>query len=233
MLKCRASKNNTGPSSQAAKEANFAFQLGHQIPDQRRSKTAARCLTFWSKANAIIDDRHFYPFRRWNPATENINPAASAFGNACFKLLVMSSFAINPSGIAVRNVALTSCFVVARTPGRMSWWHATYSHCPSEGCDVAVEEPDGNGLLDIGRTFPGGLHRPQVWHFDSAVVAYGQDASLLLSWQPDNDALAGGEQFLAALRGWGGQPVVGWGLDGWLCPHLSHWRMLHRLACPV
>ena len=97
----------------------------------------------------------------------------------------MSSFAINPSGIAVRNVAPTSCFVVARTPGRMSWWHATYSHCPSEGCDVAVEEPDGNGLLDIGRTFPGGLHRPQVWHFDSAVVAYGQDASLL-SWQQDN-----------------------------------------------
>jgi hypothetical protein len=68
----------------------------------------------------------------------------------------------------VRNVALTSCFVVWRTPGSLSWWRAIYSHCPSEGCHVAVEEPNGNGLLDIRRTLPGGLHRPQVWHFANA-----------------------------------------------------------------
>jgi hypothetical protein len=86
----------------------------------------------------------------------------------------------------VRNVALTSWFVVSRIPGRLSWWRATHSNCPSEGCDVAVEEPDSNGLLDIRGTLPGSLHWPQVWYFDSAVVAYGQDASRLLSWQQDN-----------------------------------------------
>jgi hypothetical protein len=86
----------------------------------------------------------------------------------------------------VGNVALTSCFVASRIPGRLSWWRATHSNCPSEGCDVAVEEPDSNGLLDIRGTLPGSLHRPQVWYFDSAVVAYGQDASRLLPWQQDN-----------------------------------------------
>jgi hypothetical protein len=99
----------------------------------------------------------------------------------------------------VRNVALTSCFVVSRAPGRLSWWRATYSHCPIKGCDVAVEEPDGNGLLDIGRTFAGGLHRSQVWHFDSAVVAHGQDASRLPSWRQDEDASSASEPATSAM----------------------------------
>jgi len=46
----------------------------------------------------------------------------------------------------VGNVALTSCFVASRIPGRLSWWRATHSNCPSEGCDVAVEEPEAMAL---------------------------------------------------------------------------------------
>jgi hypothetical protein len=43
--------------------------------------------------------------------------------------------------------------------GELLWWQAADAHRASEGCDVAVEEFDGNGLLDVRRTFPGGLHR--------------------------------------------------------------------------